>query len=332
MYATHPTIVDHETFTFQKRGIDVYTAAWATNTRSMWKAENIHFLSSHPYQGKCDFLSDETIETLSKIDVKMMGAKFIPEVQTALLDNFDILYVSQITPWVMLYSEEFLKQGRHVIFRTFGYPLRAWGTPNDISPLCKYSTFHILPTDPAEIEVGVYSGLKNVHQIMASIHSELLDITIKLDNCDKFTLTVIQIPLTAEITIRQSIEKSLPWVCVNRDKSFVPQYELERLFNSCEFYLDPTYNLLRYSVFEAIMHNRPVLVIRDKDMHKFMKKTGFSCGLETTFNGWDDIDRVGFYAKNHGAVEQLFQAQTIWFNRLLKEAEVKWDNFIEEIA
>lgn len=333
MYATHPTLVDQESFTFIKRGFDVYTAAWATKTRSQWKSEEIQFLPNHPYQGKCSFLDGATQEVLAKIDINMEHAKFYPDVQQALIENFDILYVSQITPWLLLYAREFLRRGKVVIFRTFGYPLHAWGLPHDFVSLWRYPTFYVLPTDPAEVELGVFGDNENVCQIMASIHPELIDIdSMVAAERGKFALTVLQIDGTGEDAVREQVERSLPWVCANRTKRFVPQLELDGLFNSCEFYLDPTYDLLRYSVFESIMHHKPTLVIRDKDMHKFMDKTGFSSEFETFFTGWDDVDRIKFFADNRGAVEQLLHDQLQWFNGLVAEAEGKWDRFLGEVA
>ncbi len=331
MYATHPTLVDQESYTFIKRGFEVYTAAWATKTRSQWKSEEIQFLPNHPYQGKCSFLDDAIQEVLAKIDISMEQAKFYPDVQQALIENFDILYVSQITPWLLLYAREFLRCGKVVIFRTFGYPLHAWGLPNDFSELWRYPTFYVLPTDSAEVELDIFGKHKNVYQIMASIHPELIDTESMVSGRGKFALTVFQLNDTEEDTIREQVEQAIPWICANRRKSFVPQSELDGLFNSCEFYLDPTYELLRYSVFEAIMHHKPTLVIRGKDMHKFMIKTGFSCGLETFFTGWDDADKIRFFGSNSEAVEQLLHDQLRWFNGLVAEAEGKWDRFLGEV-
>jgi hypothetical protein len=331
LYATHPTLVDQESFTFYKRGFDVYTAAWATNTRSQWDAGiKIEFLPNHPYQGKCDFLDDDTLRILSKINVNMSGAIFYPDIQKALVDNFDMLYVSQITPWLMLYSEEFLKRGKHVIFRTFGYPLTAWGAPSNFTSFYKYPTFHIVPTDPAEVTLGTFKDCRSVHQIMASINPELINTMTKLEQYDKFAMTILQLPIHAENSIKELVGRAIPWVCVNRGHTFVRQCDLDKIFNSCEFYLDPTYGLLRYTVFEAIMHNKMVLVIRNMDMHKFMNKTGFSSGLEFFFNGWDDTSKIKFFADNHGMVEQLSQEQSLWFNSLRIEAEHKWDKFLED--
>ena len=329
MYATHPTLIDHESFTFYKRGFEVYTAAWATNTRSMYTdASQISFNPKHPYDGTCDFLSDEEISILSTIDVNMVNAKYIPEVQKLLVEKFDVLYVSQITPWLMLYAEEFLKRGKPVIFRTFGYPLKAWGTPNDWERFCGYPTFYLVPTDPKEVEIGTFKDYKT-YQILTSMHREFVNVEERHYN-EKFALSINQITDQAEITIRRQLEEVIKWVLVDRNRNFVIRYDLDKLFDCCYFFLDTTENLLRYSTFEAIFHNKPLIVYRGGDMDKFMVKTGFSSGINHTFTGYTDYANFKFYVNNPGAMEQLFAAEKHWVDNLLIEAEEKWDKFFEE--
>lgn len=326
MYATHPTLVDHESFTFYKRGFDVYTAAWATNTRSMYKSDTQIVLNHrHPYKGYCDFLSDDEISILSRIDVNMVDAKYIPEVQEVLLSKFDVLYVSQITPWLMLYSEEFLKQGKPVIFRTFGFPFSSWGKPCDWEKFWVYPTFYPLPTNPAEIEHHMF-GDHEVPQILTSMHRELVNVD-DIHHKDKFALSVNQITDQAEVTIKSQLEQVVKWVLVDRSRGFVTQYDLDKLFNCCYFFLDTTENLIRYSTFEAIFHNKPFIVYRGGDMHKFMIKTGFSSGIDYTYSDYSDYDRFKFYVDNPGAMAQLFEVEKDWVDGLLAEAEEKWDKF-----
>jgi len=329
MYATHPTLVDHESLTFYKRGFDVYTAAWATNTRSMYKdALQIELNPKHPYQGYCDFLSDDEISVLSKIDVNMVNSKWLPDVQKVLSSKFDVLYVSQITPWLMLYSEEFLKQGKPVIFRTFGYPLKAWGEPNNWQKFLKYPTFYIVPTDPKEVEIGVF-GNNKVYQILTSMYRELVNVDKRYYE-DKFALSINQITDQAEDTIREQLGKVIKWVIVDRNRDFITRYELDKLFDCCYFFLDTTENLLRYSTFEAIFHNKPLIVYRGGDMDKFMVKTGFSSGINLTYAGYTDYDRLKFYVNSPGAMNQLFAAEKHWVDGLITETEERWDKFFEE--
>jgi len=330
MYATHPTLVDHESLTFYNRGFEVYTAAWATNTRSMYKPESqIELNPKHPYQGKCDFLSDDEISVLSKIDVNMSNPKYSPDVQKLLLDKFDVLYVSQITPWLMLYSEKFLKQGKPVIFRTFGFGLTAWGEPNDWERFWKYPTFYPIPTDPAEVELGYVFKEHKVPQILTSMHRELINVEKRYYR-GKFALSIGQIPLKSEISIKEQLEQVITWVLVDRNRNFIMRYDLDKLFNCCYFFLDITTELLRYSTFEAIFHNKPLVVYRGGHMNKFMVKTGFSSGIDCTYSGYADYDRLRFYVDNPGAMEQLFAAEKHWVDKLLVEAEEKWDRFFEE--
>jgi len=329
MYATHPTLVDHESLTFHKRGFEVYTAAWATNTRSMYiDSSNITLNPKHPYKGFCDFLTDDEISILSNIDVNMRNPQYSPDIQKLLLDKFDVLYVSQITPWLMLYSEEFLKQGKPVIFRTLGFPFNAWGAPCNWEIFWKYPTFYPLATNPAEIELKLF-GNHEVPQILTSMHRELVNVEDRHYD-GKFALSVNQITDQAEVIIRNQLEQVIQWVLVDRNRSFVSQYDLEKLFNCCYLFLDTTEHLLRYSTFEAIFHNKPLIVYDGGDMHKFMVKTGFSSGIGYTYSGYNDYDRLKFYADNQGAMEQLFAAEKHWVDGLLTEAEEKWDKFFEE--
>jgi len=329
MYATHPTLVDHESLTFYKRGFEVYTAAWATNTRSMYKSDKQIVLNPrHPYKGSCDFLSDDEISILSRIDVNMVNAQYIPEVQEVLLNKFDVLYVSQITPWLMLYSEEFLKRGKPVIFRTLGFSFKSWGKPCDWERFWVYPTFYPLATNPAEIEHRMF-GDHEVPQILTSMHRELANVEDRHYK-DKFALSVNQITDKTEATIRDQLGKVIKWVIVDRNRKFVTQYELDKLFNCCYLFLDTTENLLRYSTFEAIFHNKPLIVYRGGDMHKFMTKTGFISGIDQTYSGYDDYDRLKFYVDSPGAMKQLLSAEGSWVDGLLSEAEEKWDKFFEE--
>ena len=317
MYATHGTLVDHESYTFIKRGFDVYTAAWATDTRSM-QSGPIEFNPKHPYQGKCHFLTDKDVAILSKIDVKspyICPAGYHQEIQQTLLNNFDVLYVFQITPWLMLYAEEFLKLKRPVIFRTSGIPLWSWGHPHNYEKFWEYPTFYVLPSNPAELEFGSYQHMFKEHgarQIMISLQPELIDTTSKLESNNKFALSVDDTSPTNVEFIRSKLEKAIDFRMINRAVRFVPIAEVNKLFNSCYFFFDMTAGLLKYSVFEAILHNKPVLVLKDKSIHTFMRNTGLEVGLEYWHEGYDDTDKFKFYVDNPGALNRVFGAQKLW--------------------
>jgi len=228
----------------------------------------------------------------------------------------------------MLYSEEFLKQGKPVIFRTLGFPFSSWGKPCDWERFWAYPTFYPLPTNPAEIEHRMF-GDHEVPQILTSMHRELANVEDRHYK-DKFALSVNQITDKAEAVIRDQLGKVIKWVIVDRNRKFVTQYELDKLFNCCYLFLDTTENLLRYSTFEAIFHNKPLIVYRGGDMHKFMTKTGFISGIDQTYSSYDDYDRLKFYVDSPGAMRQLLSAEGSWVDGLLSEAEEKWDKFFEE--
>ncbi len=327
MYATHATLVNQESYTFIKRGFDVYTAAWATNTRSTYEStDQIVFDTRHPYKGTCDFLTDDEVAVLSKIDVNMVNAKFYPDVQELLLEKFDVLYVFQITPWLLLYAEEFLKQGKPVIFRTSGHPLTSWGTPHDISGLREYTQFNMLPTDVAEVVDG-----EDVYYIMASLHPELFDCDSRLDDSGKYMLSVGAASKDAELNIKEKMKPLVDWVLINKNRGFVSTSEVDKLFNSCYMFFDMTDSLQRYSVFEAILHGKAVLPLEDKSIHGFMSQPpGVEVDLEYWHNGFDDVEKLKFYLDNPGAVERVYQAQRLWLNRLLSKSEIAWDKFIGE--
>ena len=341
MYATHATLVDHESYTFMKRGFDVYTAAWATNTRSRHSSTRpVELNPLHPYRGKCDFLSEAVIEVLSKIDVSNGSVIHVPEVGKALVDNFDILYVFQVTPWLLVYAEEFLKQGKKVIFRTSGIPLWSWGKPANYESLMIYPNFYLLASNPFELTIGAFKGMQ-VPLIRMSLHPELIDTTVKLDFTlptvwakpnEKFVLAVGETSLKGDIKLTHIMQNiGIDYKMINRGINYFSPSDCDKLFNTCYLFFDMNTALLRYSPFEAILHNKAVLVIENGDMHKYMTMgKGVNVGFEYWHRGYEDTNKIKFYVDNSVALDRVYQAQRLWLDGLLIEASDKWDKFIEE--
>ena len=331
MYATHPALVDQESLIFYKHDFDVYTAAWATNTRSLVPDDCIAFNSKHFYQGKCEFLSANDIAVLSKIDIGSRGIVVDPNIQKVLLDNFDVLYVSQVTPWLMAYAEEFLKLGRPVIFRTFGYSLGSWGQPSDYQRLYKYPTFYIVPTDPKEVELDTFKGYPT-YQIMAAINKELINLDNTTDDYGKFMLVVFRdSDLVRNSRVKSSIEDIMKLVLVDKSANFITSDELDTLFNSCYLFMDVSSKLLRYSSLEAIMHNKPIIVYSRSDMLQYMIKTGFKSEVKCDFDGYGDLDTLRWCADNPVSMKQLATDEKMWLDRLIVDADNKWDTLIGEM-
>ncbi len=331
MYATHPTLVDQESYTFIKRGIDVYTAAWATKTRSNMDSRYIELNPAHPYQGKCSFLNEAQINVISKIGVGMSGTMPLQDVSNELVNNFDALYVSQVTPWLMNYARPFLARKKPVLFRTFGYPLGAWGEPSDYKTFYGSPTFYVVPTDPAEVEIGIFKGFPRVRQIMATIYRELIDSESKYENHAPYALTILQGSVAGEqLYIKQC--KAIPLHIVNRGVRLTTNNELNKIFNSCTFYLESAIGLLRYAFFEAILHHKAALVLSNSDTYKFMVKTGFACNYDPRYKNFDDQTAIGFYTNHPEAVSQLLKDEETWLNRLMADAEMKWDALIGELC
>lgn len=337
MYATHQTLVDHESFTFIKRGFDVYTAAWATNTRSQHLFNKpIEFNPLHPYQGKCDFLNDDVIKVLSKIQVDRNQVQYIPEVGKALLDNFDILYVFQVTPWLMAYAEVFLRGGKTVIFRTSGHPLWSWGSPCNYESLLIYPKFHIVASNPNELTIGSFKNM-SVPLIMVSIHPELIDTTLMLDYnvittwekpSKKFVLAVGQGRLSDEGWIKCRMnEIGIDVIMINRSTFYYSINDVTRLFNSCYFFYSMEPRLLRYSDFEAILHNKATFVLNNGDIYEYMKN-GVHTNLEYWHNGYNDYDKFRFYINSPNVVQQVANAQKLWLLDKITQSGKQWDEFL----
>jgi len=331
MYATHTTLIDNESYTFMKRGFDVYTAAWATNSRSRGESPILATNPLHPYKGKCDFLTDEDISVLSKIDIRRGNqVEYNNDVLELLLDKFDVLYVFQVTPWLMLYAKQFLEAGKKVIFRTSGQSLNAWGEPKNYRSLMIYRDFYLLASNPAELTIGAFKDIKKrVITIMISIHPELIDSTSKLENCGKYMFSVGPAPISTEDRVKKLLEPVIEWRLMNRNRGFTSVDEANKLYNSCYFYFDMTTNLFQYSAFEAILHGKAILALKNGAIYKFMKP-GVKVGLEYWHNGYEDTKKIKFYLDNPKALARVYQAQRLWLDNLIIDANNKWDKFIEE--
>lgn len=346
MYATHPTLVDHESLVFMKRGFNVYTAAWATNTRSDRSNNEIYFNDRHPYKGKCDFLSDDDISVLSHIDVvshlegtNCRGVIVHSDVRKVLLDKFDILYVSQITPWLMGYARNFLESGKSVIFRTLGYPLHVWGTDCDYQSLFKYKKFFVVPTDAFEVKTLNIPNqfIGNVYPIMAALDESLIDCESKLESDEKFLLVVNRGTGLVGSKIKEEIDKIIRIEVVDKVASgnYIDDKTLNKLFNSCYIFLDVTSDLLRYSMFEAILHRKPVLVYSKGYPRKYMKHNGMSSSVEYWFEGFADFlpdwEKYVFYRDNPDVVNKLYLDERRWLDNMITINNKRWDILIERL-
>lgn len=331
MYATHPTLVDNESQVFYDLGFDVYTAAWATNTRSNWHSSNIFLNPLHFYQGKCDFLSQDSIDILSKIEVSMCGTHTNNDVSKVICEEFDVLYVSQITPWLMNYAPQFLALGKPVIFRTFCYPLQAWGSPANYMDLYGYSNFYILPTHMREIVYGTFGSFPRVRYIMASVCKSLVN-KCQSSNHDKFALTVVQFDEAAENSVKLLISSAIRLEMINRRVKFVPIDRYWYLYNACYMYIDLIDYLLRYSTFEALLYDKPIIVVKDGDMHKFMHDTGFVSSVECFYGGLSDVAKIKFYVDNSNALDELFACEKHWFDSRINEMKASWMALFSELG
>jgi len=330
MYSTHPTLVDHESQLFYNLGHEVYTAAWATKTRSNWLSSDIYLNPLHFYKGGDELLTPTAVRNLSKIDIGMTDSKFDNKVAKTLLDNFDILYVSQITPWLMNYAPTFLKANKPVLFRTFCYPLQAWGQPNDYQNLYKYKNFYIVPTHYKEVDYGTFGGYERIRLVSPTLCEDLVIKNPTVKN-EKFILSVLQCSKGAEDRAISFYKNVINLRLINRQLRFVDQQEYNYLYNNCYLYLDFVTDLLRYSVFEALLRSKPILVMKDGDMHKFMVHTGFSSSIECFHRGFDDAQKVKFFLDNPGALSELLLCEKNWLKEHMKKNIQDWKNLFEEI-
>jgi len=331
MYATQSKIVEEESFLFHKLGFDVYTAAWATNHTTHFFAYK-EFNPNHFYQGKCDFLSDDEVATLSKIDTKWgefptIPTKHIPEVRDVLLDKFDILYVTAPTPW-LVYAEDFLKAGKIVVFRPFGYAPYSWGRSIDLDVLFAYDNFRVVTCTP--YDVGHYQQARTA---ITMVNSELFLST----NTPQSDYVFSVFPL-ANADIRDQLKNKfaaigIPWKLHEYHYGWKSILEFNTMFDDSVMYLDLN-SMVRYPFLEATARGKAVVTMktaeRSPQLHVFLLDSGLDPNIPSFYKDFHSApDVVANLYMNPELRSQVIQVQSVWLDCVLTDAVNVWKEVLE---
>ena len=332
MYATQSKIVEEESFLFHKLGFDVYTAAWAVG-RTTHFFNYSEFNPNHFYQGKCDFLSDEEVAVLSKIDVNWgmlptVPTKYIPEIRDVLLDKFDVLYVTAPTPW-LVYAEDFLKAGKKVVLRPFGYAPYSWGKSIDLDVLFNYENFSVVTCTPYDVK-----HYKNVSTAITMVNKELILETTAPQGDYVFSI----FPL-ANADIRDALKAKfaalgIPFNLHEYHGDWKPISEFNDLFNSSVMYLDLN-SMVRYPFLEAIARGK-VAVTRgvhnpkSPQLHVFLMDSGLDRNLPSFYRDFYNAPDVVANLYNNPALrDEVLISQSKWLDSLLSDTINTWKEVLE---
>lgn len=329
MYATHPTLVEQESYLFHKLGFDVYSAAWATNKTTHFSSfdnkgrfsETSIFNPNHFYQGVCSFLSVDVVDAVSKIDVLWARKPLYDgDIKNVLVNNFDVLYVSAPTYW-LLYAEDFLKAGKTVIYRAFIYHPDSWGKV-DLSGLFKYDKFFVVTCMPLFNQY-----YKRAYSAITFINDELI---CKSNTEGSYVLTIYP---EMDINIRQNINNELsienvPWKVHEywKDpKIWLSGREFNDLFNNCLLFADLNTGI-RYPILESIIRGKPIVVYGNSMLGNYLisnkmlnSNDGF---LYANYNNASKVIINMFRDKN--LREQVIKKQSLWLNNMLNDAIEVW--------
>jgi len=331
MYATQSKLVEEESFLFHKLGFDVYTAAWATDQTTHFRGYK-DYNPNHFYQGKCDFLTDDEINVLSKVDVSWdklptVSTRYVPEVRDVLLDKFDILYVIAPTPW-LLYGEDFLKAGKKVVFRPFGYAPYTWGKSVDISVLSNYEDFHVVTCTPYDVK-----HYKNVSTAITMVNKDLiLDPAPQGDHI--FTIfPIVNGQIKNDLAIKLNALK-IPWVLHEYHYEWKSSVDMDKLFSSSVLYFDLN-SMVRYPILEAMAHGKAV-VMRGSLSPKTPQAFVFlvDAGLDPTIPCYykDFGNAPSVVAKLYASSElrdRVATVQTTWLDSMIDKAIEVWSRVLE---
>ena len=333
MYATQTTLVEQESYTFHKLGFDVYTAAWATNQTTHLNRYR-EYNPKHFYQGKCDFLTDEETGTLSKIDVDWSKlphrqVDYYEDVQTLLLDKFDVLYVTAPTPW-LVYAKKFLEAGKIVIFRPFGYHPNTWGVV-DLGPLFAYDKFFVCTCTPVD---QIY--YPRSYCITTMMNDELfLEVGEPCTGSGAFTVSAgIDHHVFGNINEQLAIH-GIPWATRQYyyKGPWLNQAGMDALYSNSLIFLDLNH-IFKYPLLEAIAHGKVVVansVIKSGPLYKYLAGSGLVCN-DFWFDdeNYKDVgDVVAKLYKDDELKLQVFEKQNDWLNNIMTVGISTWCRILE---
>jgi len=332
MYATQSKIVEEESFLFHKLGFDVYTAAWVTNHTTHFNGYK-EFNPNHFYQGKCDFLSDDEVATLSKIDTNWgqfptIPTKYIPEVRDVLLDKFDVLYVTAPTPW-LVYAEDFLKAGKIVVFRPFGYAPYSWGKSINLDILFGYDKFRVVTC--THYDAPHYP---TPFTAMTMVNKELF-VDTKTPQSDYVFSIFPLVDSEVRIQLKTKFEAiGVPWKLHEYHYGWKSILEFNSLFDGSLIYLELN-SMVRYPFLEAMARGK-VVVTRGNlkpttpQLHVYLMENGLDSEILSYYRDFHNApDVVANLYRNPELRSQVVQVQSAWIDKMLAETVDIWKEVLE---
>lgn len=341
MYATHPTTVEQESYLFYKLGFDVYSAMWASGENAYHlkfseegKFSDIYkFNPKHFYQGKCTFLDDDAINKISNVDCNkwLEKPKYIESVRDALLDNFDILYTSTPTHW-LLYAEDFLKAGKTVIHRVFFDDPYTWSR-DGLDVLFTYNKFFVVSCMPT-----VNKCYKRSYHAEPIINKELVNEPSKEGD---YALTIFPVitPWVYQNINNSLLNAKIKWVVheyisdgANKARYWVSGSEMDKLFANCLLFADLNV-VVRYPILEAIVRNKPVVMLGNSVLKDHFTQNGLLSENSRFFYtrcDYQDISEVIInMAEDKNLREQTVRNQSLWLEDMISKSINVWREVLE---
>ena len=330
MYATQSKIVEEESFLFYKLGFDVYTAAWAVG-RTTHFFEYKEFNPNHFYQGKCDFLSDDEVKTLSKIDVAWgmlptVPTKYLPDIRDVLLDKFDVLYVTAPTPW-LVYAEDFLKAGKKVILRPFGYAPYSWGKSIDLDVLFGYDDFYVVTCTAYDTK-----HYQRVSTAITMVNKELFVDTGTPQSDYVFSIfPVVNDEVREQLKNKFSV-MGIPWQLHEYHYGWKTTLEFNSLFNGSAMYLDLN-SMVRYPFLEAMARGKIAITRaisqKSPQLQVFLSSNGLNNDKASYKEFKDAPIVINNLRSNPELSSEVLQAQSVWIDYMMTDAVNVWKNILE---
>jgi len=278
-------------------------------------------------------LSDDEVATLATIDVNWSSlptipTKYIPEVRDVLLDKFDIIYVTAPTPW-LLYAEDFLKAGKMVVFRPFGYEPYSWGRSVNLSVLFPYDKFRVVTCTKYDVR-----HYPRPFTAVTMVNKELF-VDTKTPQSD-YVLSIFPF---ANVAVRDQLRTKfeaigIPWKLHEYHYGWKSTLDFNALFGGSVLYLDLN-SMVRYPFLEAMARGKATVTMgRLNPTSPQLQVYLVECGLDTNIPSYyrDYNNAPNIVAKLYTSPElrnQVIQVQSVWIERMLTDAVNVWKEVLE---
>lgn len=269
-------------------------------------------------------LTPQVKNTLSRLNTgEHFKGKADPKIVKALLDNFDVLYVSQIPGWLLAYAPAFLKAGKKVAFRVYGGNIAQWGwTPRPILKLLKDPNFSMVCGWPGEFEMWGRE-LKNC---FAYLDPKVYNPEGLKPQWRPFALTTMS---DWHIFCPQLAKLQPQW---RFKKGHLSHPEYVRLMMKPSLYVDTLVHpyVTRYSPAEAMISGIPAIFPRKGAFFKMMKTEGFKGeGLTWAYADFAELQRlISHYVNNTVDAQTLGKLQKKHFLKKMDHTRKVWSSIL----